>query len=99
MKNLIIFCILIFIYGFVFAQEKRNKKSSNYKTYDSLARVEINQLKNGALIVRLKTIKNTIAALKKNENFEQALNIELKQKEFNLSIISAFRRNFNFCPI
>ena len=98
MKKTFIICILILSYGIGIAQEKRDKKINYHKVYKSLAREEINQLKNGALIVRLKTMKNSIEALKKIKKVEQALDLELKQKKFNLSVISAFKNNFNFCP-
>ena len=60
---------------------------------------KILQLKDGALIVRLKTKENSIVALRKAGNHELADKVELKQKTYNKELIRAFRSDFKFCPV
>lgn len=59
---------------------------------------EINQLKDGALLVRLRTKRNSITALRKIGKDKLAEKIETKQRRYNLKIVAAFKINFNFCP-
>jgi hypothetical protein len=76
----------------------KEKKISYRKRMDALAEGQINQLKGGVLLVRLQTKKNSLEALRKHGNYEKANLIEKKQAAYNLSIVKAFRTNFDFCP-
>jgi len=94
--------ILLFLVT-IFAQVQEasaKKKHINYRRYfKTLSVQQIKDLKQGALLVRLHTKKTTIAALRKNGNAKQADKVEQKQIETNKSIITAFRKNFDFCPV
>jgi hypothetical protein len=59
---------------------------------------QINMLKNGVLLVRLKTKKKSIDALRKLGKEKQANKLESNQLELNQKIVNAFRNRFNFCP-
>jgi hypothetical protein len=60
---------------------------------------QINDLKNGMLLVRLHTAENKIAAMKAAGYPDKAERIQQKQEEENHKIISAFKNNFRFCPV
>jgi hypothetical protein len=60
---------------------------------------QINEMKNGTLLVRLHTSENKIAAMTKQGKQHQAEKTELKQGEANKKIVAAFRQRFNFCPV
>ena len=93
--------ILFLIFSAVgIAQESLpgKKKISFRKQLKATTKVQINQLKNGALLLSLKTNKSKIAALKKIGKNNQAQDLEKKQSQLNKSIIAAFKTKFNFCP-
>ena len=100
MNKIIVGFFLLFISITGVSQEThvKKKKISFRKQLNASTKEQINQLKDGALLVRLKTKKLGITALRKLGKNEQADEIEKKQAEFNLNIISAFKTNFNFCP-
>lgn len=74
------------------------KKVSFRKQSKMLIKQQINQLHDGALLVRLKTRKNSIAALRKIGKDKLADKIEKRQAAINKDIVSAFQDNFDFCP-
>lgn len=76
----------------------KEKKISFRKQMRVLTKEQINQLKSGALFVRLQTKKNSITALRKIGREKIADKMEREQKNYNLKIVSAFKTNFNFCP-
>jgi hypothetical protein len=101
-KERILTGLLIFIISFTgIAQNtqtpKKNKSSGN--AYKVKAREQINQLKNGALLVRLTTKEHSLAALRKIGKTKHADELQKKQAAYNLKIIKAFRKNFDFCPV
>ena len=61
------------------------------------ADANINMLRNGTLLVRLKTQENKIIALEKEGQTEWANDIKNKQTEENKAIAEAFKTHFNFC--
>ena len=63
-----------------------------------LAKEQITQLKEGALLVRLQTKRNSIEALRKKGRVKLAEKIETRQRNYNLEIVAAFKTNFKFCP-
>jgi hypothetical protein len=93
--------LFIFIYTASFSQNTvgTEKKKSFHKQLKATTTVQINQLKDGALFVRLKTNENVLAALKKSGNTAQIAAVEKKQAEINHTIIAAFREQFNFSPV
>jgi hypothetical protein len=60
---------------------------------------QILQLRNGVLLVRLKTSENKIKALQKVHRSELAIEIGKQQKMENEKIVAAFRDEFDFCQV
>lgn len=76
------------------------KRDKNHKTLLEIAsRQQIMQLKNGVLLVRLRTSINKINALKKMDCVKEAKETEEQQLAENKKIISAFKNNFDFCKV
>ena len=94
-----IFLLLLFILAFAplisIAQEAL---AENAAWRDSSA-FYIRQLKSGVLLVRLHTHSTAIANLKASGKNDQAKKIETEQRKENESIMSAFKMEFNFCPV
>jgi hypothetical protein len=98
-KFRLLFCLLItFAIGFAQETVQQPKKLSLRKQVRAAAKVQIYQLKNGALLVRLKTKKPNIAAFRKMGKNIQADKLEKKQAQVNANIIAAFKSKFTFCP-
>jgi len=77
--------------------EKKEKR--NFRKHLKIqVKEQISQIHDGALLVRLKTKKNSIEALRKIEKNTLADKIEKKQAKRNKAIISAFQKRFDFCP-
>ncbi len=80
------------------AQEK--KDGATYKERRTVVMKEqISILKNGSLLVRLKTKSNTINALKEIGDTVSANLLIENQNNLNKRIISAFKNNFTFSPV
>lgn len=77
---------------------EKNTKNKTKKELKLIAKQEIEKMHNGVLLIRLKTKTNSISALRKSGKDKLADKIEAKQAAYNLSIISAFKTEFNFCP-
>ncbi len=56
-------------------------------------------LKNGALLIRLKTKLNSVNALREHGDSAKANLILENQIELNKSIVEAFTNNYSFCPV
>ncbi len=65
----------------------------------AITKQQINQLHDGALLVRLITKKNAITTLRNMGNHKLADEKESEQITLNKTIIYAFRNHFNFCPV
>lgn len=103
--------LLVFLSVVTFGQESENsvdtKQTNVTKEQNNPSHIrtpvqageQINQLKNGALLVRLQTKNKSISALRKNGNDKLADKIETEQKSRNMEIVSAFKAGFNFCPV
>ncbi len=63
-----------------------------------MARTQINALKNGVLLIQLKTRQNTIDAYKKRGASAKAEKIKEAQAADNKSIVKGFKNHFTFCP-
>src|SRR5205085_11075623 len=74
--------------------------SSNvrHRNREEIMKEQIIKLKNGVLLVRLNSKKNSIDALIKNGQTEKAEQIRTNQAKYNKQVIKAFRINFTFCP-
>lgn len=69
------------------------------QTRKEVASQNIQNLKNGALIVRLKTAENKINALKKVGREKEAEEAAKKQYLENQEIYTAFKTIYNFSPV
>ncbi len=99
MKKILLALLLIFPL-LVIAQKAPKKKKLRYKKrVELISNNDITQLKNGGvLLVRLKTKKASIDALRKAGNKKVADRLENEQKMANQEIIKAFKKSFKFCP-
>jgi hypothetical protein len=97
-RSLMVLCLL-FISAPGIAQNIEKKKKKFKQELHASTKEQIHQLKNGALLVRLKTRTNAIVALRKMGEHTKADAIQQQQAAFNSDIIHAFRKNFNFCPV
>ncbi len=59
----------------------------------------IQKLRKGALLVRLKTRQGTIDAFQKRGYRKMAKEVKNKQMEKNKKLMNAFIKNFNFCEV
>lgn len=60
---------------------------------------QVEKLKAGALLVRLKTSENKISKLIEYGRNSEAEKVKREQLEDNLNIIQAFKNHFEFCPV
>ena len=111
LNNSIIIVILVFSIS-SFSQEDNTKprriidykNDSSYLNFSELhvkvAKAQINLLKNGgALLVRLKTNKNTIEKLKTAGNIDLATQVQRETHLRNKNIVRAYLKEFKFCPV
>ena len=98
--KIIIGLLLFFVSVTAFAQDVSTKKKKiNFrKQMDSITKSQIKLLKEGALLIRLKSRNNTIIGLRKIGKVKLAEKIKRKQADYNLKVITAFKTNFDFCP-
>ena len=76
------------------------EKVESYRHHrKEMAKKDIVLLKEGALLVRLKTSENTIVALRKAGREKQALKEEKWQLTQNQKIVKAFKTYFDFAPV
>jgi|AntAceMinimDraft_9_1070365.scaffolds.fasta_scaffold35540_2 hypothetical protein len=77
-----------------------NKKEPKKETFKQILRrkskEQIKQLKNGTLLIRLKTFEKSIEALRKSGKKISAEKFKRQQKFKNIKLISAFKKHFNF---
>lgn len=93
------FLILLGIF-FTFDLSAQQTKKIGYKKQRKIdSKRQIIELHNGALLVRLKQKQKSIDGLRKRGNDKLANKIELKQKNRNSYIVSAFKKRFSFCPV
>lgn len=82
-------------------EEYKNKEqfADFYKRRSAVGKWQINQLKNGALCVRLHTNKTLIEGLKKMGKADLAAQKELQLMAINKNIVMAFTRYYNFSKV
>jgi hypothetical protein len=109
-KRTLLFVLIVLMAFSVFSQEEpEHYGGKDYKDPDQHDRFfrrrklvgawQINQLKTGALVVRLKTNKTLIDALRKNGNEVLAEKKRLETLAMNLNISRAFRTNYDFSKV
>ena len=104
--------LLIFILSvaFSFAQEDDERfGDKDYKDQDQFEKFyrrrkiigawQINQLKEGALVVKLKANSLAITALKKQGNMQLAERMRLEAAGINANILRAFKSNYTFSKV
>ena len=98
-RLLSILLLVVMAQTVVRAQEKKDAKRPSQRNQNKMRMKEqIKKLKEGVLLVRLQTKENSIIALRKIGRDDLANKTVTKQIDYNLEIISAFRKNFTFCP-
>ena len=86
--------------GLKYRLHARYEKIQSHRQHvKEMAKKDIVLLKEGALLVRLKTSENTIAALRKAEREKQALKEDEWQATQNQKIVKAFWTYFDFAPV
>ena len=79
---------------------KDRKSHENFrKRRKAVAAWQINQLKNGALVVRLKTNQMSINALQKSGQDLQAEKLRIEQAAININMIKAFTTYYKFSKV
>ncbi len=109
--NKIVFAFLLFASAFAFAQDK-NKSVYNppdykdntqfehfYKRRNAVSKWQINQLKNGALVVRLHNNKKLIDGLRKMGKADLATQKEYEMMAINKNIVLAFQKYYTFSKV
>ena len=86
------------------AEEKNmpKKKARNLSPTRNLKQrsaSQIRNMKNGVLLVRLRTSEIAIRNLKKSGNEKMAATLQRQQDAANQRIIYAFQKQFSFCPV
>ena len=79
--------------------QPRTNKESPRKIRKRITARQIKSLKDGALLVRLKTAKPTIEALKRKGLFYKAREKERQQRIENISLIKAFKSRYRFSEV
>lgn len=87
----IAYIILFLVLSFTGISQKKAERLE-------IAKTQIKELKEGALLVRLQTKQKVIDALLEKGYPKRANHIEKTQKEKNIEISGAFK-DFDFCPV
>jgi hypothetical protein len=108
-RIVIIGLLLFFIIPYASAQDKRRKKYEDYKDPEQFDKFykrrniigawQINALKEGALVVRLKTNKLVIDGLRNQGNDQRAEQIMHEQFAINKNTMFAYLDHFKFCKV
>jgi hypothetical protein len=86
--------------GISIAINNRTEKEPSYRRIRAKSSEnQIINLKESALLVRLKTSENTINALRAAEKYDKAEKVQLNQKHENEKIINAFKKNYDFSEV
>ncbi len=84
-----------------YSKEYKNKEQFEkfYKRRKTVGAWQINQLKEGALVVKLKTKNLLINSLLKKGDVEGAEQVKLETRATNLSVMRAYSQNYNFSKL
>jgi hypothetical protein len=75
-------------------------KTPGYKKVNkTVSAQQVYMLKNGVLLVRLKTNNTKIEAYKKTNKHKEADDLTEKTQKANKEIIQSFKTHFTFCPV
>ena len=80
-------------------QEDQEQFKSFYKRRNAVGKWQINQLKNGALCVRLHTNKTLVEGLRKMGKADLATQKEYEMMAINKNIVMAFTKYYNFSKV
>lgn len=83
----------------VIAINQGNQGPGPRKLARQKANEDINQLREGTLLVRLSTREQSIAALEQEGYVEEARKMRMQQEKVNEAIMAAFRSYFDFCKV
>ena len=78
---------------------KKIKEPSTSLLLKTKAASQIQNLKNGVLLVRLRTSDIAIRNLKKSGNEKMAATVQRQQDAANQRLVHAFKNQFTFCPV
>jgi hypothetical protein len=82
-----------------FVNTHEQKTVSIRRTNRDLSKSQICQLKEGTLLVRLKTAENKISVLPDEDKIKKSDTIKYLQDAENKKIIAAFKKKFTFCNV
>ena len=86
--------------GITYRINKKNpRKESDRRKNRRIAENQIRELRDGALLVRLKTSKPKIEALRKLGYFQEAQEVEKEQRVENLLLMKAFNTYYDFSEV
>lgn len=96
--------ILIFLYCliscFCISQNATFKGNKEYRLkMKEKAKVDIKNLKEGILLVRLDSRSEEIKFLREHNRAKRAKKMETRMYGRNLTIVSTFKKHFSFCPV
>lgn len=94
-----IYCIIILLAFFRTHYTRAQYPDPALMNSKELARYNIQQLKNGALLVRLDFRTKAIEILQQSGNREAANQLKQIRKKENKEIMAAFKEYFTFCPV
>lgn len=83
----------------LWAEAQKSKKEPYAKKRKRAAAAYIEDLHQGALLVRLSTRYTTVEALRARGFTQRAASLENSQRKKNREIIAAFREGFDFSPV
>lgn len=87
-------------FGLKYRFHGKKEKEISYRLHrKEMAKTDISRLKEGALLVRLKTSENKINALRKAGRENKAIKAEAWQRTQNEKIVKAFTEQYTFSPI
>jgi len=106
----IVFYCLLFLFNSAICQNAEDvhrpqdyKDKKQFEKFQKKRKIvgawQINQLKQGALVVKLKTNKILIDELRKAGNIEMAENKRLETYFINANIMAAYKDKFTFCKV
>ncbi len=99
-KQIFISLLLVLSYSsLTWAQEDTLTAKQVKAIRVKMAKEQIKELKNGVLLVQLKTRQKTIDAYLKKGLEKKANKIQKLQHQDNLNIMKGFKDYFNFCPV
>lgn len=67
--------------------------------FPQTSRQQIKEMKEGVMLVRLKTSEKVIEGLKDAGLFDKAKEVRQEQKQENQEIAAAYHKSFDFCPV